>query len=216
MKCLMCYYSSTGNTKLACDFIAAHIQDLETTFFNIATESMTNLDQYDIVGFAAFADFLGPSKLFCDFIRRLPRQAKKPAFVFNTFGNFNGATLKTMASKVRKKGFTVIAAHALHTPENIATMIMMGIAHTQAPNPKELDAFKKFIASLGRQIAELKTGTLREVRLRLFDRILPPLPRWLGPLFMGKKKIDTSLCNKCGICVKTCPYHAIEMKTIPE
>jgi ferredoxin/flavodoxin len=218
MKGLLCYYSGSGNTRLACQYILQNLSGIEFTLFDIVKEKNPDFKSFDIIGFAAFADFLGPSQCFVDFIKQIPKQSQKPAFVFNTYGNFNAGTLNEIRKLVTRRGFKVIAGHALHMPENIPTMIVIGLANVQAPNSTQLIGFKNFINQLNTLCADLSSDTVRKIKFKLplFDRLLPPMPRFVGKMVMGKKYVDKELCSKCSACVNTCPYGAIEIKEYPE
>jgi ferredoxin/flavodoxin len=215
MKGIICYYSSTGNTRLACQYIARKSTAIEFALYDIVRDKGLDPATYDLVGFAAFADYIGPSRFFIDFVRGLPVQAGKPAFVFDTFGGFNGATLRVMAKTVASKGFTVAAGHALHTPENIPTMIMSGNANEQAPDAAELAAFDGFIALLDRMAADAPKDGWPVYRPPLLDRLVPALPRTTARRQMGVKSVDPALCTRCGICFTACPYSAISMPDLP-
>jgi len=216
MKCLLCYFSGSGNTKLACEYLTRKITEVTFDLYDITSETQAQFDTYDIVGFACFADFLGPSKRMISFINSLPKQSGKYAFVFNTFGNFNGATSAVLQRLVTKKGFDVIAGHALHMPENIPNMIMMGLANTQAPDEKEMAAFTAFIDRMNALVTKFKAGDIiQTLVLPLGERILFPIPRFAGKMMMGRKMIDTEKCTQCGICVRKCPYGAMRMETYP-
>lgn len=133
MRGIICFYSNSGNTKLACQYIVKNIKYIDVDFFNIAKDSIPDLEIYNIVGFAAFTDFSGPSKLVQTFIEKLPRQNNKLAFVFNTYGFISGKTLKILDKWVTTRGFKVIAGYSLHTPENYPPMIARGRGNEQAP-----------------------------------------------------------------------------------
>jgi ferredoxin/flavodoxin len=216
MKGIICYYSGSGNTKLACQYLAKKITAIEFRLFDIINDKGLDLAAYDLAGFAAFADYLGPSRALIDFVRALPKQQAKPAFVFNTFGSFNGATLRVMAGEVSNRGFNVIAGHALHMPENIPTMIVNGNANEQAPDAAEMDAFNQFIAQLDGLSAGLPDVRKTEFRLKLAQRLIPAMPRTIGRAMMGLKFADDKLCTRCGTCVKVCPYAAIQLKDLPQ
>lgn len=213
------YYSNTGNTKLACQYIIRKLTAITWNLVDITRNDACSVDQFDIVGFAASADYFSPSPIFKTFVGNLPVLKNKPAFVFNTFGNFNGATLRIMAKLVSSRGFRVVTGHALHTPENIATMIMMGLANTQAPNDKELESFNSFIADLDRIVQSLQNDApiakLNRFSLPFADGIIPPLPRLMSKLQMGKKMVDSSICTKCKKCASICPYNAVSFTDRP-
>jgi ferredoxin len=217
MKGLICFYSGMGNTRLACRYLAQKAPSIEWTLHNIVRDGAPAVDAADIVGFATFADYLGPPRRFIDFVNSLPRQTNKPAFVFNTFGNSNGATLRRIHSVVKARGFRVIAGHALHMPESIPTMIRLGLASAQAPNPSEMTAFNRFVAELDSLCTRVGSpdSQIPEFRLRLRERLMPTFPRKSSKVLMGKKHVDAGLCTKCGICALSCPYDAITLNPLP-
>lgn len=217
MKGLICYFSTTGNTLLACRYLARKVKNIDFDLYDITQNGLPDLDSYQVIGFAAFADFFSPSALICDFIHRLPQQNHKYAFIFNTYGNINGQTLKVLRDLVAKKGFTVIAGHALHTPENYPPMISRGISRAKAPNQRELEHFESFITHFDLLLHDLVQGkTLPEAKIKIgFNRILPPPSREFARKAMGEKLVNLELCTACGICKKHCPYQAIELQPKP-
>jgi ferredoxin/flavodoxin len=215
MKGIILYYSSTGNTKLACQYIAKNSTAIEFVLYNIVRDKELDLAKYDLAGFAAFADYIGPSKVILDFIHSLPLQTGKPAFVFSTYGAFNGATLRVMAGEARRRGFRVVAGHGLHTPENHPPHIAAGQGRAQAPDTKELASFDQFIAGLDRLAADSGKHGWPRYRPSLLERLVPSLPRTTARKQMGPKSVDAALCTRCGVCAKACPYGAIEMKDLP-
>jgi ferredoxin/flavodoxin len=217
LKILFCYFSTTGNTKLAGQYIASKIPDAVFDFLDIAREPLPDLESYGLVGFAAFADFLGPSKLVMDFIKQIPHLNGKPAFVFNTYGNINGATLRILKRQVQAQGFQVLAGFALNTPENFPPLIAGGLTNADRPKEGQMEEFNRFIVDLGRIVSDLREGEPREFNIKfgLFDRLMPPMPRTIDRKLMGVKMVDRSLCNKCGLCRKGCPYRAIELNPEP-
>ena len=219
MKGLICYYSNTGNTKLACEYIAGKIQALEWEFFDIKCNKIPDFSLYDIAGFACFTDALAPSKLVYDFFKKLPRGDGRHAFVFNTYGFICGPTLKHLKKLALERGFKVIAGHSLHTPENYPPMVASGRGNEQAPNDKELRKFNDFIDRLKLLVDDIKVGNSEKpgkIDISLVNRIAPAMPRNMSKKIMGQLFVDPDLCIKCGLCAKSCPYNAIIMDLKPE
>lgn len=217
MKGIICYYSSTGNTKLACQYIAKHITSVTFDLFNIATDNDLNLAAYEIIGFASSTDFMAPPFLLKQFIDKLPVQNGKLAFVFNTYGLVSGKTLTVLKNWVSAKGFKVIAGHSLQTPENYPPLIVKGIKSEQAPKLKQLNKFKDFIGELNNLLASSQSEELEEVNLKIgiINSLSPTHPRTKARIDMGSKYIEDSLCIECGICKSTCPYGAVELNPKP-
>lgn len=218
MKSLICYFSTTGNTKLACEYLARRIPEAGFELMDIARDPLPDLEPYRLVGLAAFADFVGPPKLMRDFIGRIPPQRGKAAFVFNTYGNFNGATLRVLARLARARGFQVLAGHALNTPENFPPLIAGGMANADYPSERQLAEFDRFSEDLRGIAGSLKEGRpprAAAIQLGLPERMMPPLPRVVARYAMGRKRVDPSLCNQCGICQSVCPYRAVTLNPGP-
>lgn len=218
MKGIICYYSGTGNTALACRYIAEHVKNAELSVFDIINDGKPDLSAFDLVGFAAFADFLSPSQLFIEFIEGLPAQDGKPAFVLNTFGMSSGKTLSILQGEVSRRGFTVVTGHSLHMPENFPPMIARGLGNAKAPSDKELDAFKKFVAGLDEIALRLSKGedvSARKVDIGTANKLMPGYPKGMAKRMMGEKFVDEDLCTGCGTCGNVCPNSAIKMAGRP-
>ncbi|MCP4543167.1 MAG: 4Fe-4S dicluster domain-containing protein [Chloroflexi bacterium] len=217
MKGVICYYSGSGNTKLACRYIAEKSQTL-FDLVDVVKEKDVDLAPYDVVGFATFTDFWGPPYLFQTFIEGLVQQQDKRAFVFNTYGALSGKTLRVLERSVAAKGFNVIAGHSLKTPECYPPMIAGGRGAEDAPNEKQLQSFDTFISELEQLLTSIKEGqeiNRQKVRIGLVNSILPVFPRTRAREDMGEKYVDESLCTECGVCEKQCPYEAIRLEPKP-
>jgi ferredoxin/flavodoxin len=218
MKGVICYYSGSGNTKLACQYIAKNIKSINIDLFNIVKSNTLDLKKYEIVGFATFADFLAPPYLVQMFIEKLPQQQDKPAFVFNTYGSITGRTLRILDKWVTNKGFKVIAGHSLHTPESYPPMITKGMGFEHAPNRREMEDFNGFISNLDRLFSILKRGgelERKKIYVGPLNCLLPSFSRTRARKNMGEKYVDETLCEECGTCENICPYGAIKLAPKP-
>ena len=218
MKGILCYYSSTGNTKLACQYIEKNLKNIEFDLFDIIKDGIPDLSAYAVVGFAAFADFGAPSYLVQDFIGKLSAQKMKAGVVINTYGFIGGKTLRVLNKWVAEKGFDVIAGYSLHTPESYPPMIVGGRGYEKAPNEKEMAKFNEFISNLDKQFLDLaanKPVKKSKIKIGLLNSLIPPFARTKARDDMGEKFVDVALCTKCGICEKGCPYNAILLNPTP-
>jgi ferredoxin/flavodoxin len=217
MRGVICYYSGAGNTKLACEYIAARL-GVEFDLVDVIEQPDVDLGPYDAVGFAASTDFFGLPRLFEAFMEALPQQPGKPAFVLNTFGGMSGKTLRILSEAAQAKGFDVLAGHSLKMPESYPTMIASGMTAANAPSPRQMQAFDAFIATVGTMLEAVRDGRPAErkpVRLGLLNSVLPTRPRTAAKLDMGDKHVDVSACTECGTCRKNCPYDAITLEPKP-
>ncbi len=217
MKGVICYYSGSGNTKLACRYMTKNIRDVEFDLFDIVKGGTVDLTQYDIVGLAAFTDFFAPSQVFKTFVENLPRQNGKPAFVFNTYGFITGKTITVMENWANARGFRVVTGHSLHTPESHPPTIAQGRPYVDSPNEKEMARFDEFIAGLGQLCAAIEGGqpATGKVRVSLLNRLMPTISRTQARKEMGEKYVDEALCTQCSACEKGCPYQAIKLSPFP-
>lgn len=216
MNGLICVYSGSGNTRLACETIARRVVSIAFDLHDIVRDGKPDLGSYDMVGFATFTDFFGPPMRMKTFLRGVGH-VSKPAFLLNTYGSLSGRTLGLLARWAGTSGFRVVASHSLHTPENYPPMIHRGMAFADDPNEAEIRAFDSFIGKLDRIGTALAAGLPVEShrpKLGLF-RVLPALPRSTARLAMGRKSVDSARCTECGICRNGCPYGAIRLDPKP-
>ncbi len=214
-KGVICYYSATGNTRLAVEYLQKRISNAAVELFDITKGTVPALDNYDFAGFATFTDWGDPPYLLRVFADKLPRQENKPAFLLNTCAGFSGKTLKTLKEMVGSKGFRVIAAFTLNAPESYPPMVAKGRTKEKNPSPADLAAFHAFIDCLNSLLAA--AGDPPEVRpkLGLLNTLMPRFPRDKSKKAMGQKYADKDLCNRCGVCTGVCAYKAIKMDAGP-
>lgn len=210
---LICYYSSTGNTKLACQYIGNHLVDTKVDFFNITQKETPDFSHYDLIGFATFTDWGDPPLFVKLFIDKLPVQTSKPAFLFNTCAGLSGKTLKTLNTWVNQKGFKVVAGFTLRAPESYPPAIVRGITREKNPLPRDLKRLNRFIQELNGRLKSSNFENLPEIKVKigLIDTFSPRFQRNRSKLKMGNKYVDQSLCTQCGTCEKGCPYEAIQL-----
>lgn len=218
MKGIICYYSNTGNTKLACQYIKKSINNADFDLFNLITDGVPDFSQYDIAGFATFTDYFSPAKYFYQVFENFDKVNNKPAFVLNTYGFISGRTLKDIAILAEKKGFDVISGFSLHTPENYPPLIAKGKTFDKYPKAKDINKFDNFIAKLSHNIELINKGKkiqYKKINVDLFGKLFPEMNRKKSKEEMGEIFVDPAGCSECGLCQKKCPYGAIELKPKP-
>ncbi len=218
MKGIICYYSGSGNTKLACEYIKNRIKNADIELYNIVKSETPDLDTYDIVGFATFTDFSGPPQLMCTFLDGMKDYPEKTAFIFNTYGFISGKTLKRLKVLVQSKKFNIVAEHTLKTPESYPPQRKRGYAADDCPNGKHMGAFNSFITNLDRLIQNINTGqTVKPIKFkgRFVDLLLPSFGRTKAKKDFGIQEVNKEKCTECGVCAKGCPYEAITLDPNP-
>ena len=218
MKAVILYYSSTGNTRLACQYLARQIKDVEFDLIDITPGNDADISSYDGVGFGTPTYHMGVPPLMESFIQQLPAQADKPAFVLNTYGAMSGKTLKNLAKLVTTRGFNVIAGYSLLTPENYPPFILKGWANEDAPNDEELEKFHQFIAQLNSRLTAFQSGqpfTAAKIKIGFFNSLMRPASPAKSRQKMGELLVDESTCTACGTCADGCPYGAITLNSKP-
>ena len=219
MKGIICYYSGSGNTKLAVNYIKKKIKNADFKLCDITKNDTPDLSKYDIVGFATFTDFGGVSQYFHSFFSRIDPQTGKYCFVFNTYGFMSIKTLKSLAKLAQLKQFKVLIGHSLHTPESYVPMRARNRDYDSSPNQKELWRFDAFISKLDGMLASIRDNTTpQKVKLKigLLGTIIPAFPTTRAKKDMGEQEVDKDLCTQCGTCDRICPYRAIKLEPAPK
>jgi ferredoxin/flavodoxin len=214
----ICFYSATGNTRLACEHVARRLgHDVELIDVTTA-QGPSDLSSYSFVGFAAPTDFGGMPQRFESFLAQLDTHDGLPAFVLNTYGFATGLTLRDLSDRATDRGLRVIARHSLRTPENYPPMIVLGMGAANHPKPRSvaaLDAFADSIAAALATPGDRAQIPASGVRLGMFSAMMPARPRDTARDDMGVKTVDAGRCTECGVCAKGCPYGAIELAPKP-
>lgn len=217
MRGLICFYSGTGNTRLACQYAANKLPLADWTLCDILREPAPDPAAYDVVLFACFTDFWGMPERMIRFIRALPRQQDRPALILITFGMVSVFALRNLGRLARKQGFKLVGAASLHTPENFPPLIVQGMGMKQSPSAAELQSFNRELSLWNERLKDLNAR--RPVKaLKPGEGLLSWLPapgRLTARKNMGEKFVDESLCVKCGTCQKGCPYLAIKLAPFP-
>jgi len=218
MKGLIYYYSSTGNTKLAVNYIKNHIPNAEIDLCDITNEEIVTPDKYDIVGFASFSEYLGPPTLMKRFIETLSQQNAKPAFVFNTYAGSKLLMQAEFAKQVEARGFKVVVGHSLIMPMNYPPMRKIGKHAANAPSAKDMSSFNDYISKIESIIGEIEKGEeLKSVTRSLgLNKLAPSMPRDKVKKDFGIQVVDNEKCVNCGKCARVCAYNAIDMNPSPE
>jgi ferredoxin len=217
MRGVIFYYSGTGNTALACRYLARRLP-AAFELIDVTKARDAGAGSFDMAGFATSTEFWGVPRVLETFIESLPQQDGVPAFALNTFGGASGKAQLILAEEVAAKGFRVLAGHSLRMPENYPPMIAGGMGAPNAPGPKEmaaLDSFVSEVASLASDVREGGRVEGRKLKVGFVNSLLPRRSRTTARDDMGPKSVDASACTECGQCARECPYGAIRLDPKP-
>ncbi len=218
MNGIICYYSGSGNTKLAVKYIKNKIRNVDFELCNIVRDEVPDFSKYDIVGFATFTDFGSAPQYMYSYFDRMRPQHNSYAFVFNTYGFLSGKALQSLAKLAQSKNYKFLCGHSLHTPESYPPMRSRNKAFDNSPNQKELRKFDEFITRLDEMLATIQAGNkpgTKRVKIGLLGVLFPAFSRTRAKKDFGEQQVDINLCKECGTCKKLCPYDAIELAPNP-
>jgi ferredoxin len=216
MKGVLFYHSGSGNTRLACRYIAANLDNVTLDLVDIRKDATPDVSARDLLGFATYTSHWRPAFLMESFIEGLG-PCDKLAFVFNTYGFISSRTLPVLEQRVTARGMRVVAGHSLHAPENYPPMVAHGMGQEQAPDEREMHEFDAFVRDLdriGRLFDEGRPIDRRVAGAGMFG-FVPKLPEKASAMDMGPKRVDEALCTQCGTCEKVCPYGAVTLSPGP-
>ena len=218
MKGVVYYYSNTGNTRLACEALQSGLRNAEIRLVDISGADSSGLRDSAVAGFAFSTDFWGVPALMERFIESIPSQDNKPAFLLNTYAGLSGRILLTAEKLLRAKGFVVCGGYSLHMPQGYPPLIASGMLSEKSPGASELKGFRAFISSVDALCTVIQAGkkiTGTGIKPGFMNSLVPSAPRTKARDEMGEKFVDENACTRCGICVGSCKYGAIDMPDLP-
>ena len=212
------YFTGTGNSLYAADFIAKAQGD---RVISIAKEMDQDkaLYQYEfgeneLLGFAFPVYAWAPPKMVLDFIKKLEIKGNPYVFSLCTCGDTEGNTTAVLKKALAKKDIPLNGAFTLHMPNNYI------VGFDVDPEKVEKEKLKKaeqLLAEINKTIdlrqkhvmftipgkhPALKTGVVNT----LFNRFALSTKRFYA---------DDN-CTGCGICEEICPVHTIKVDSKPE
>jgi flavodoxin len=134
-----------GNTRKVAAAIA---QTLNAKQLALEGANPASLDGFDLVGFGSGIYAFSFHKDFFAFVKSLPKQGGKKAFVFSTSGSGKTSQNKGAIEALRAKGFDVIGDFSCMGFDTWGPFGLVGGMAKGHPDKNDLENAKKFAESL--------------------------------------------------------------------
>jgi len=219
------YFSGTGNSKLAAEWIAetAETYNLEVNLFCIDTIEKVELPANDLkilIGFCSPTHGFNFPPVMLKFIRRFPKRPNTDVFILNTRAGMkiyrwftpglSGAAHFVAAFWFLIKGFKIVGLKPLDMPSNWISL-HPGLRKTVVLSiiercNKQTKRFSEMI------ITGRKTYWQALISFPIDLAIAPIAIGYylVGRFALAKTFIATDKCTNCGLCQKQCPVKAIK------
>ena len=218
MKCIVIYFSQTGNTEKVARSIQNGIKQVtgNCDLVSIKDADPKKLYDYDLIGIgsAVFGGQLGSVGIFLNELRFV---GGKHAFIFCTHGTGPESFFPAIYEKMKRRGLVVIGigdwygdCYLLHMPEPYPT----------AGHPDQIDL--KEAENFGREMV------LRSCRISAGETgLIPPEPPPAPPPPVQGPNVITSLSDMikfhkekclypgCRLCMDNCPMSGIDLTVNP-
>ncbi len=224
MRGLIICYSTTGNTRLVANTMAASMTEggIETIVRDpVAEPKFNDMKKFDIIGFGAPTMAWKPAMGFNECMGLVPSSKKpKPCFVFCTHGGQPVNTLRIMAGMAAQKNYSAIGGLEVLSETNWPLSRQFGPSgigpSAGRPNAHDIENVKSFSGGI---VNRLQTSDLSPVK---FSMRLDPLhivgqvakPKYLRQA-MSRKKVNRKKCVQCAKCAQTCVMRAISLQPFP-
>jgi len=221
-------HSSTGNTRLCAEAMAAELGRLGHECVTIDVrrlgrgEMPDDLKTADLVGVATPTYFFRPPVNLTEYLQSIPPLEPKPGFVLNTCSAVRSNTVKTIAKLLQRRNVFMIGRLTIHAEEAYPLFRFGFFKYNEGkPHEKDLEKVRRFarrIDERAKKIQSDESERRRALRKRLYVNL--PTPFHLIALVstrknqlraMLRKKVIADRCTSCGVCVEACPTHSIAL-----
>lgn len=212
MRVLLIYYTGTYNTRFLTDKIATRFEEMSYQVQKVEITknlSSINLIGYDYIGFGyPIYGFNAPSP-FIKYLKKLNFQKGQKYFIYKNSGetySINNASSRKILHRMKKFEAVFSGEYHFVMPYNIHFEFDEKFIHQLIFEDKKL---------LDIMFYNLNHGVAPKIKSKLIYNI--------GAFFVGIQaiggninsffyRVDHHKCNKCGLCIKSCPCENIYMK----
>jgi ferredoxin len=221
MKCIIIYFSQTGNTERIAKAIQTGIKQVagNCDLVKIKEANPHALHEYDLIGIGSPVMAWEPDNVG-NFVDSMRSVGGKHVFAFNTHGLLPGGFFPHIYPRLTSRGLTVIGMRdwfgnviLSHCPKPYPSD-----GHPDETDLKEAEDFGREMAENSRRISAGETNLIPPKPASFDDE---PIPWFVPPEFMHvfrtKVQYHKEKCNypKCRICVDNCPIDGIDLSVSP-
>lgn len=210
-KCLIHYFSGTGNTQNMIMLLVDELSrdEYEVDIINIEKESHTKLDNYKLHIFCYPIYGFGTPEIMLRYLSSIRTPINSKAAIVCTSAGFEGQSLSYIKKVLAKKGFKVI----------LTDMVTYDYNWTQIFNPKPKEKQEKIFREAEKKTRKVAEKLINhETRFKNRNMVILGIS-WiifiifnkLGRKFLGRTYIADDSCINCSKCKNICPADAIEM-----
>lgn len=209
MGAVIYYMTGTGNSLQTARTLAAQIPDCEIRSMATALRTGQLQPEAETVGLVFPVYFFGLPQPVRRMIAGGDWGKVDYTFAVATCGNMPGASLHHVAEALRLAGGKLDAGFVVQQPDNYLPMFEMADVETQRKSNDAMAARAEIIAKA--VTAHERLG-IEPSKMR-FDRYLAPLiyPKPEKLMAMDRHFWITDNCNRCGLCVKLCPFSNLQI-----
>ena len=212
-KCLIYYFSGTGNTSIAASMLASNLKkygyEVTTYRYQAPNKDIPSSEGYDLVGFGYPIHAFNVPGAFAKFIKALPKlSVPTKAFFFKVSGepyHLNDASSHHIYVKLKRKGYQFIMDKHLLMPYNIMFRYPDGVA-------KQMYLYLNALTEL--MAKRLSLGEEDKIHYDLVLIFFSVLLRieWIAPkLNCLFTHVDQKKCINCHLCIRECPTQSMHI-----
>lgn len=233
MKCIVIYFSTTGNTEKVAKAIQTGVKQAagHCDIVKIKEANPRRLHEYDLIGLGCpifgFVETLNVR----DFIKDMRFVGGKHAFPFATHGTVGEYFFPSIVPRMKHRGLTVIGMWDCY-----GTVYMGGrgensptAGHPDEIDLKEAEEFGKEMVERSRRISAGETGLIpsypkyskyypnKYIKDRQKREMELGMPTNVAVRQRPQNKVDKVKCKypKCRLCMDNCPMDGIDLSVTP-